>query len=298
MHRKKAKIYYNIGVFYFMTQQEHYKQFYNALTNRQLFNYPVAHRGILQLHETEPENSLAALRHCINEHVLFIEMDLKKTRDGELVLMHDPTVDRMTNGTGAIADLTLEEIKSLHLYTGSGDNQVLTDEKVPTFQEALSVIKGKAIVNADQGWEYRDDIFQILSEQDAFQHVVIKSDAPVAEVERYQQLTHYKVSYMHKVFNKDVAQMEDIITQLRPLALEVSFYEEDEAIIADSYIKGLQEKTNVWLNALDGSKNAGFNDSLSLSRSDKEGWRWLMNKSPNLIQTDFSTRFNSYRSNN
>jgi glycerophosphoryl diester phosphodiesterase len=277
-----------------MKQQERYKQFYKELVHRQLCNYPVAHRGILQLHESEPENSLAALKHCINEGVLFIEIDLQKTKDGVLVLMHDTTVDRMTNGTGAIANLTLEEIKSLNLYQGSGEGQVLTDEKIPTFEEALSVIKGKALANVDKGWEYRTDVYQILKEKDAFPNVLIKSDAPIEEIYQYLQETNYDIQYMHKVFSQDVEQMDDIITKLRPLALEVSFFEKDEPIVATSYIQHLQESTNVWLNALDVSKNAGLNDSLSLKKPD-QGWGWLIGKSPNLIQTDFSLRFNDYK---
>ena len=77
-----------------------------------------------------PENTLAAFRHAIQMGSVWLEFDVQMTRDGALVVMHDDTVDRTTNGHGRVADLTLEQIRSLD--AGSG-------EKVPTFQEVLDL---------------------------------------------------------------------------------------------------------------------------------------------------------------
>jgi glycerophosphoryl diester phosphodiesterase len=57
--------------------------------------------------DSVPENSLAALERCIELGVDMMETDIHRTRDGALVIMHDDTVDRTTDGTGAVADLTL-----------------------------------------------------------------------------------------------------------------------------------------------------------------------------------------------
>lgn len=280
-----------------MKQHELFNTFYNELINKQLQNYPVAHRGIIRLHESTPENSLTALKHCISEGVRFMEIDLQKTKDGKLILMHDLTVDRMTNGSGAIQDMTLAEIKSLNLYEGSGKNRELTTERVPTFEEALDVLRDNAIANVDKGWEYREDVYRILKKRNDFQHVIIKSDAEIKEVHQYLQSKDYSIHYMHKVFNKDVEYIEEVLRSLRPTALEISYYDKDETIVSIPFIQRLQEKTNVWLNALDVSANAGTNDSLSLDRPD-EGWGWQIGRSPNFIQTDYSILFNSYKETN
>jgi glycerophosphoryl diester phosphodiesterase len=79
-----------------------------------------------------PENTLAAFRRAIQMGSVWLEFDVQMTRDGVLVVMHDDTVDRTTNGKGAVADLTLDQIRSLD--AGSG-------EKVPTFQEVLDLAK-------------------------------------------------------------------------------------------------------------------------------------------------------------
>jgi len=79
-----------------------------------------------------PENTLAAFRNAIQMGSVWLEFDVQMTRDGVLVVMHDDTVDRTTNGHGAVADLTLDQIRSLDAGQG---------EKVPTFQEVLDLAK-------------------------------------------------------------------------------------------------------------------------------------------------------------
>ena len=67
-----------------------------------------------------------------------IELDVMRTSDGQLVLMHDTSVDRTTNGTGSVASKTLAQIKALRLKRGLGGAQAaVTDLQVPTLKEAL-----------------------------------------------------------------------------------------------------------------------------------------------------------------
>src|SRR5262249_6466235 len=71
-----------------------------------------AHRGE---HLRHPENSLPAIQAAIDAGMDFVELDVRTTADGNLVLMHDRTVDRMTNGQGAVASMTLAEVRKLDL---------------------------------------------------------------------------------------------------------------------------------------------------------------------------------------
>ena len=78
---------------------------------------------------------------------------MRKTKDGQLILMHDATVDRTTDGTGAITNLTLAEIKQLHLKLGvGGTNAAVTDQRVPTLEEVMLLAKDKCMVNLDKAW--------------------------------------------------------------------------------------------------------------------------------------------------
>ena len=97
----------------------------------------VAHRGLAA---GLPENSLAAFRHAIAQGVEVIETDLRSTRDGEIVLLHDATVDRTTDGRGAIAGMTLTAVRRLD--AGSHAGARFAGERVPTLAEALALVRG------------------------------------------------------------------------------------------------------------------------------------------------------------
>jgi len=105
----------------------------------------VAHRGGGKL---APENTIAAFRQAMDAWAAdMLEMDVHLTRDGEVVVIHDPTVDRTTDGSGAVVDLTLEELQSLdagyrfvdldgeHSFRGRGIT-------VPTLDEVMDACPG------------------------------------------------------------------------------------------------------------------------------------------------------------
>ncbi len=83
-----------------------------------------------------PENSLSAIQHAINLGADILELDVKVTRDSIVVLMHDGTINRTTNGTGNPEDYTLAELQKFHLKMSNG---TLSDETIPTFEDALTV---------------------------------------------------------------------------------------------------------------------------------------------------------------
>ncbi|MEU4289900.1 glycerophosphodiester phosphodiesterase family protein [Kribbella sp. NPDC026596] len=86
------------------------------------------HRGALG---TEPENTLRSFRRAVADGCDEIELDLRVTADGELVIMHDATVDRTTSGSGEVAVLSYDEVRSLDAGLG---------EMVPTWAETVAAI--------------------------------------------------------------------------------------------------------------------------------------------------------------
>lgn len=94
-----------------------------------------AHRGAS---DTHPENTLAALREAIRLGAHMIEFDVALSKDGRLVLMHDATLDRTTDGEGLVAELTLSELKRLD--AGSWKDARFRNERIPTLEEALEVM--------------------------------------------------------------------------------------------------------------------------------------------------------------
>lgn len=110
----------------------------------------VSHRGDWR---NWPENSIDAIESVIDMGVDIMELDLKLTSDSVLVLCHDKTIDRTTNGHGQVCDITYDSICRCVLRTGHG---VKTALRMPTLREALEVCKDRIVVNIDQGYEYYD----------------------------------------------------------------------------------------------------------------------------------------------
>lgn len=101
----------------------------------------IAHKGASGI---APENTLAAIQAALDIGVDMIELDVRNTGDEEIVVIHDETLDRTTNGTGDVHDYTLEEIKQLD--AGSWFDPKFHNEKVPTLKEALDLINGQCQV--------------------------------------------------------------------------------------------------------------------------------------------------------
>jgi glycerophosphoryl diester phosphodiesterase len=108
----------------------------------------VAHRGGAGL---APENTLLAFRNALEIGVDAVELDLHMSKDGALVVMHDPDVVRTTGGTGEIRHLTLAELHRFNAaatYRRNGRNGVMP-QHIPTLQEVLALTRGRASVQIE-----------------------------------------------------------------------------------------------------------------------------------------------------
>ncbi len=98
----------------------------------------IAHRGASA---EAPENTLAAFARAITLGADWFELDCTLSKDDEIIVIHDDTVDRTTDGAGAVADLTLGELKDLD--AGTWKDPKFAKESIPTLGEALELAKGK-----------------------------------------------------------------------------------------------------------------------------------------------------------
>jgi glycerophosphoryl diester phosphodiesterase len=110
----------------------------------------IAHRG---LDDTYPENTLPAFEAALNLG-MGIEFDLAMTSDQQLVVLHDDTVDRTTNGVGRIAQMSLGAVRELD--AGIWKGQQFSAAKVPTFDEALALVADRAKANLAIALDVKD----------------------------------------------------------------------------------------------------------------------------------------------
>ena len=124
----------------------------------------VGHRGARAY---EPENTLRSFKRALELGVDAVELDVRRTKDGEIVVIHDAKVDRTTNGKGLVSDLTLREIKQLVTEKG---------EKIPTLEEALDFLdkKVKILIELKEiGFEKK--VLSLIREKGLEKNVIIVS---------------------------------------------------------------------------------------------------------------------------
>ena len=242
----------------------------------------VAHRGDWR---NAPENSLQAFKNCIEMGVDMIEIDLKKTKDNQLVIMHNNTIDRTTDGTGKPSDYTLKEIRQFHLKNGLGRP---TFHTIPTLEEVLNLAKGKILINIDKGYDYFQEVYALLVKTETVNQVVIKSNYPYNQVKTENREILDKVIYM-PIVNLNHPEAEIFIDGykiLKPIAIECCFNEVTPEVIR--LLKKVKVNgSKIWLNSLWPSLNAGHDDDRAVELEEpNQSWGWLLEQGASLIQTD------------
>jgi glycerophosphoryl diester phosphodiesterase len=128
----------------------------------------IAHRGE---HLHHPENTIPAFEEAIRVGADFIEVDVRTTSDGTLVLSHDATVDRCTNGKGKVSELTFEQVEALD--AGGA--------RIPSFDQVLDVARGRIGVYVDVKDATAADVVNHIVGRGMAEHVVIYCNLEIAK---------------------------------------------------------------------------------------------------------------------
>ena len=243
-----------------------------------------AHRGDWR---HAPENSIKAIENCIAMGVDIVEIDVRKTKDGKLVLMHDETIDRTTNGTGKVSEHTLAELKELYLKKNKGGKDAeLTGDRIPTLEEALIAAKGKVMLNLDKSYGLMKDIYPLLEKTGTVDIAIFKGTAPPDEVKKDIKFLHGKVFFMPIVFDNKETVVEDInsyLKKVKPAAFEIILRSGTGLLDQSEHIR--KKGARVWVNTLWDSLCAGYSDAKAVEDPDAN-WGLLIDKGVNVIQTD------------
>lgn len=138
----------------------------------------IAHRGFSSVY---PENTIPAIEAAINEGFYGVEFDIHTTKDGIWILNHDSDIDKMTDGTGEIADMTFDELQRFNVDNGNGIKN-FENLKLPKFEDAL----------------------EIISKSSAVPFIEIKGYNPVAFKNLLELIEHYKLSESAVIISFDM----------------------------------------------------------------------------------------------
>ena len=233
-----------------------------------------------------PENSLAAIENAIEMGVDIVELDVKRTKDGQFILMHDRTLNRTTTGKGNVSEWTLDSIKTLKLRNGCS---IRTKHTVPTLEEAMTLAKGRIMVNLDHEADvYFDEVFEILKRTGTVEQVIMKGGKPLAELQEAFGNYLDKVIYM-PVCNLDRKNGEQYVNDYReglhPVAYEFCFGKRDNPLPA-KLAKALKGESRIWYNTLWDTLAGGYDDDAALENPDKSYGYLIRKLGARILQTD------------
>lgn len=252
-----------------------------AIENQQII--VVAHRADWR---NSPENSIQSIQNCINMGVDMVEIDLKISKDGVLILMHDKTLDRTTTGKGNPEDYTLEELKAMRLRNGAGHK---TGHQIPTFEETMLLCKDKVLVNVDKGYDYFKEVYEVLERTGTTEQCLIKAGFPYERVKTENSDVLEKSIFM-PIVNLERADAEEMIEgymgKLNPQAFELVFANETPEVLR-LIEKVRNSGAKLFINALWPELSAGHDDDRAIEQNQpNESWGWIVNQGAHFIQTD------------
>jgi glycerophosphoryl diester phosphodiesterase len=215
-----------------------------------------------------------------------IELDLNKTKDGVVVVMHDQTIDRTTDGKGSPGDYTLVELKKFHLKNGLGRVTVNT---IPTLQEVMELIKGKILVNLDKSYPYYNEAYRILTATGTLNQAIFKTTEAYEVVRRQYPGIIDSITFMSVIdLDKPGAKqsIENYQHYIKPVAFELNFGRDTSVLLNNNQFIN-RNGARIWINSLWASLNAGHDDDTAVDLSNtKDSWDWIIAHGATIIQTD------------
>lgn len=256
----------------------------------------ISHRGDWL---SQPENSLEAIAAARNCGADMVEIDVQSTRDGHLVLLHDETLERTSEGCGPLAEHDLDTVTKLRLREGMGGDSALTEILLPTLEQALDAARDHVMLNIDT--KTQADLDQVCAEvlaRGMGDQVLVKGpvDAP-SDMFRYLDAPWWgKVAFMPVMLHiPKGALVETVVTTARAMDLrlvELSFRDEAELRMLAGNLK--TENVWIWSNTLDPVHSLQYRDSAALV-DPKAIWGELLAMGVRAIQTDHSAALAQFR---
>jgi len=218
-----------------------------------------------------PENSLEAISESIRIGIDIIEVDIRQSKDGELVIMHDRTIDRTTNGSGKVDDYTLSELKNYNLIF----NDLVTEYKIPTFEEVLQLAKGKILLDIDFKLEDMASIKKTyaLIEKYEMENQILFFLYDYKETPRLQELNP-KIRIMPRAYSKKQVKALLKMDHIDIIHVDESYYK------PRTMRRIARSGARVWMNAL------GKYDAMERQEKNSGFDALLSKKFINVIQTD------------
>ncbi|MDO5299489.1 MAG: glycerophosphodiester phosphodiesterase family protein [Clostridia bacterium] len=255
----------------------------------------VSHRG--RFGGSIVENTLAAFEAALYCGADIIEMDVRRTRDGVLILFHDPSPQRLLGLTGKTEDYTLAELRAQPLINPIGEKSAFY---VTTLDEALDALKGRCIINLDQCWRFIHEAYVPVRDRGMEEQVLIKGRVPYDEAISWLGENDFIPRFVPVVTcEKEIAELAKLPEKACIPAVEVFAHEDHDAVIGTEFVDSVHAAgRKLWINALTFSDQftlcAWHDDNTSVMGNPQNGWGWLIEHGADILQTDWPRELADY----
>lgn len=253
----------------------------------------VAHRGAWH---GAPENSLAAIENAIRIGADIVEIDVRKSADGVLFLMHDDTLERMAGIERDAESLTMAQLQAITLREDNGGaKRAMSGETIPTLAQALEVIRGRIFADLDlKDRGLFSEVAACARDMGAAPYVDVKTTVMAREhVEwvKAQDIADVPFMAMSSFVQDQTAQTLAVLSELRPFMCEIRF--DRLQTIADNREAFEKAGMALWKNTLDQPGSGSWTDTAALSDPDAI-WGRLIDAGISAIQTDQPQALKTY----
>ena len=232
-----------------------------------------AHRA---RHTKYPENSLAAIRHSIEGGADIIEIDVRTTKDGRMVLMHDSDIERTTHGKGKVKEMTWAELQQYRLKgSGSGADTC----RIPLLEDALRLAHGKIIVDLDMKGVYVKSLVEMVKKTGTEKQVLFfDSDFGVLDSVLMLDSSLLIMPRAH-----DTGELQKVIDRYDAEVIHI-----DDSFFTPEVVAAIKnDGARVWINALK-------QPDIMAAAGVMKGYRNLVEGGAGIIQTDRPVLLNEY----
>ncbi|WP_246027528.1 glycerophosphodiester phosphodiesterase family protein [Novosphingobium umbonatum] len=266
----------------------------------------IAHRGCHEIAPrhglgSAPENSAQALEHCVAIGVDVMETDVRKTRDGYLVIMHDDTVDRTTNGKGAVERLSLEDLRHLYLRKNIGGAQNdVSDQKVLTLSEMLALAKGRIVLNLDVKAPIYAEVVDAVLRAGMQDQVIIKTygglgTAPLAAMLPFRKVPFAVIPTSASKDGQDISEVMARQAGVKPKPVAFELPVVPVTALSRIGVRASHLGVRLWVNTLAPGFVEGQGDDRQAIVNPEVVWGALWQQGVSMLQTDYPEMLVMYR---
>lgn len=252
------------------------------------------HRG--GIWQRFPENSIESIQAAIALGVDFIEIDVRKTKDHQLILMHDQTLDRTTTGKGRVKDHTLAEINALFL---KDKHKKETKYRPPTLRDALTAMKGKVFIKIDKYNEEKifGEILKVLEETGTSKQASFRVGLNYSKFQKNYGMVQKTIHIFPALEGDTISgdfdkELQTFQSKLKPVVFQAKFKDSASAIVP---ILPAVNKAgyHIWTMSTRPYYCGGWDDQISLKNPD-QGWGRLIANGVTIIETDYPEELHTY----